>query len=151
MLNKLTGFFNRKKKSSNYVMEKILTDIVSKSPEDVPVLNIVITGDLIATLFYDKDEEKYGLVYHEKYKNYPGLFPFNIDLPIDESVKIGEPYYSRILWYPFSARIPSKSRTDCIEKLKDSNLTLESHPLKILNSIGRVSIANRWKLEPFNP
>ena len=105
----------------------------------------------IATLFYDKDESKYGLIYHENYNNYEGLLPFNIDLPRDETVKIGEPYYSKELWYSFSARIPSKNRKDCIEKLKEYNLTLESHPLKILNSIGRVSIANRWKLEPFHP
>lgn len=148
--NLLTIFFNKKRKYPAY-LRKTLTGIASKSPEDLPVLNVIIADDPIATLFYDEEEEKYGLVYHEKYNNYKGLLPFNIDMPIDESVKIGEPYYSEELWYPFSARIPSKSRTDCIEKLKEYNLTLESHPLKILNSIGRVSIANRWKLEPFHP
>ena len=116
------------------------------------MLNIVITGDLIATLFYDENEKKYGLIYHKKYKDYEGFLPFNIDLPMGESVKIGKPYYSSELWYSFSARIPSKSRIDCIKELKEKyDLTLDDHPLKILNSIGRVSIANRWKLEPFNP
>lgn len=133
-------------------LQKTLIEIASKSPPDVPVLNIIMTGDLIATLFYDKNEEKYGLIYHEKYKNHEMLIPLNIDLPRDESVEIGKTYYSKILWYPFSARIPSKSRTDCINELKEKyDLTLDDHPLKILNSIGRVSIANRWKLEPFNP
>ena len=142
---------NTKKRKYPSHLKKTLTEIASKSPEDVPVLNIVMTGDIIATLFYDKSKEKYGLIYHEKYKDHEMLIPLNIDLPIGEPVKIGEPYYSKILWYSFSARIPSKSRTDCIEELKEYNLTLESHPLKILSSIGRVSIANRWKLEPFNP
>ena len=149
MLNKLTSLFNRKRKYSPH-LEKTLIGIVSKSPEDVPVLNIVMANDLIATLFYDGEEEKYGLIYHEKYNDYEGLLPFNIDLSKDESVKIGELYYSKELWYPFSARIPSKSRTDCIERLKEYNLTLDDHPLKILSSIGRISIANRWKLEPFH-
>ena len=150
MLYKLNGFFSKKRNLDTH-LENILIKIASKSPEDVPVLNIVMVGDLIATLFYDKDKEKYGLIYHEKYNNYEGLLPFNIDLPRNESVKIGEPYYSKELWYSFSARIPSKSRTDCIEKLKEYDLTLESHPLRILNRIGRASIANRWKLEPFHP
>ena len=38
-------------------------------------------------IFYNK-EKNYGLVYHEKYKNYPGLLPFKIDLPRNEPVKI---------------------------------------------------------------
>ncbi len=148
MLNKLNILFNKKRRYSIY-LKKTLTDIVSKSPEDVPILNIVIADDPIATLFYDKNEEKYGLIYHEKYKDHEMLLPFNVDLPRNESVKIGKHYYSSELWYPFSARIPSKSRTDCIKELKEKyDLTLDDHPLKILSSIGRVSIANRWKLEP---
>ena len=150
MLDKLMKFSNKKRRYPAY-LKKILKEIVSKSPEDVPVLNIIMADEPVATLFYDKNEEKYGLIYHEKYKNHEMLLPFNIDLPRSESIKIGEPYYSSELWHPFSVRIPSKSRTDCIEELKEYNLTLESHPLKILSSIGRVSIANRWKLEPFNP
>ena len=149
MFNKLTKLFNRKEKSA-FGVEKTLKEIASKSPKDVPVLNVVLTGELIATLFYDKNREEYGLIYHEKYKNYPGLLPFNIDLPRDESVEIGKLYYSKELWEPFSARIPSKSRRDCIEELKKYNLTLNDHPLKIINCIGRRSIANRWKLEPLN-
>lgn len=150
MFNKLIEIFSRKRKLDSYLKET-LTDIASKSPGDIPVLNIIIARDPVATLFYDKKEEKYGLIYHKKYKNYKGLILFNIDLPRNELVEIGKTYYSSELWYPFSARIPSKSRADCIKELEEHNLTLEDHPLKILNHIGRVSIANRWKLEPFNP
>ncbi len=89
-------------------LKKTLIEIASKSPPDVPVLNIIIDDDPVATLFYDKSEEKYGLIYHEKYKNHEMHIPLNIDLPRDESVKIGKIYYSKILWYPFAARIPSK-------------------------------------------
>lgn len=150
MFDKLKGLFNRKR-FLDFYLKKTLTDIASKSPEDVPVLNIIIAHDPIATLFYDKNKEEYGLIYHKKFKNYKGLMPFNIDLPKDESIEIGKTYYSSELWYPFSARIPSKSRMDCIKELEKHNLTLEDHPLKILSHIGRVSIANHWKLEPFNP
>ena len=167
MFSKSEKFFNKNRKSVSFiikkifyfglfgsifpvgsVMKKILKEIIPKSPKDVPVLNITIANKPIATLFYDKDKKSYGLIYHEEYKDYEGLHPFNIDLSRNESVKIGEPYYSAELWYPFSARIPSKNRRDCIEKLKEHNLTLDDHPLKILGCIGRVSIANLWKLEP---
>ena len=148
MLTVLRRIFYRRK-SSDYQKE-ILKEIVSKSPKDVPVLNIIVSKEPIATLFYNKNREEYGLIYHEKYKYYHGLLPFNIDLPKDESVEIGKLYYSKELWEPFSARIPSKSRVDCIEELKKHNLTLDDHPLKIINCIGRRSIANRWKLEPLN-
>lgn len=151
MFNKLVTLFNRNGKNPNYFLDEILKEIASKSPKDVPVLNIIMAGEPIATLFYDKEKENYGLIYHEKYKDYKGLLPFNIDLPKEESIKIGETYYSPELWYPFSARIPSKSRRDCIEKLKENNLTLDDHPLKILSCIGQVSIANCWRLEPFTP
>ena len=151
MLDKLVTLFNRNGRKTNYFLAETLKEIVSKSPKDVPVLNIIMEGDPIATLFYDKEKENYGLIYHEKYKDYKGLLPFNIDLPKEESIKIGKTYYSSELWYPFSARIPSKSRMDCIEKLKENNLTLNDHPLKILSCIGQVSIANRWKLEPITP
>ena len=142
MIYKLIAFFTGK------VVENALKEIISKSPKDIPVLNVIIGDDPIATLFYDRDKESYGLIYHKAYKNYKGLLPLNIDYPKDKPIKIGEPYYSPELWYPFSARIPNKNRKDCIEKLKEYNLTLDDHPLKILDCIGRVSIANRWKLKP---
>ena len=41
---------------------------------------LTMANEPIATLFYDKDKESYGLIYYEKYKNYEGLLPFNIDL-----------------------------------------------------------------------
>ena len=114
----------------------------------IPRLKITINKDHIATLFYDKKERRYGLVYHESLEKYPGLQPFNLDLPKDEPVEIGETYYSTELWYPFSARMPNRNRRDCLEELRKHNLTLNDHPLKILSRVGRESIANRWKLEP---
>ena len=145
MFNRLTALFSGKKQEVSFVLR-----ILYLSPRRMFLfLNIVMDNAPIATLFYDKNEKKYGLIYHEKYKNYKGLLPFNIDLPRDQSVKIGKPYYNVKLWYPFSARLPSKNRRDCIEKLKEHNLTLNDHPLKILDCIGQISIANRWKLEPY--
>ena len=146
MVNKFISFFYRK----DTELEEIISKIISKSPEDIPVLNIIMDDNPIATLFYDGDEEKYGLIYRKRYKDYKGLLPLNIDWPKNEPIKIGEPYYSPELWYPFSARVPNKNRNDCIEKLKEHNLTLDDNPLKILACIGRVSIANRWKLEPLH-
>ena len=130
------------------LVKMTLKKIIDRSDRDIPVLNIVMDRAPIATLFYDKNKKSYGLVYHEKFKYYKGLIPFNIDLPLGSTVEIGKLYYSPKLWYPFSARIPSKNRKDCIEKLKEYNLTLNDHPLKILNCIGRISIANTWRLEP---
>ncbi|MCY4512481.1 MAG: hypothetical protein OXB86_02190 [Bdellovibrionales bacterium] len=114
----------------------------------IPKLKITINKDHIATLFYDKKERRYGLIYYESLEKYPGLQPFNLDLPKDEPVEIGKTYYSTELWYPFSARMPNKNRRDCLEELRKHNLTLNDHPLKILSRVGRESIANRWKLEP---
>lgn len=114
----------------------------------IPKLKITIKGDHIATLFYDKENTRYGLIYYKPLEKYPGLQPFNLDLPKAESIKIGKPYYSTELWYPFSARIPDKNREDCLEELEKHYLTLKDHPLKILSFVGRESIANRWKLEP---
>ncbi len=130
-------------------MEETLKKIISKSPKNVPVLNVVMDDHPVATLFYDKDKENYGLIYHEKFKNYKGMMPFNIDLPLGESVEIGKIYYSQKLWYPFSARLPNKNRKDCMKKLKEHNLTLGDHPLKILSYMGQISIADLWKLEPY--
>ena len=130
-------------------MEETLKKIISKSPKNVPVLNVVMDDHPVATLFYDKDKENYGLIYHEKFKNYKGMMPFNIDLPPGESVEIGKIYYNQKLWYPFSARLPNKNRKDCMKKLKEHNLTLRDHPLKILSYMGRISIADLWRLEPY--
>ena len=139
---------NKNQKKEQESMKMTLKKIIAQSNEDAPALNIVMDGSPIATLFYDKDKKSYGLVYHEKFKRYKGMMPFNIDLPVGSTVKIGKLYYSSKLWYPFSARIPNKNRKDCMEKLKEYNLTLNSHPLKILNCMGRISIANTWILEP---
>lgn len=115
---------------------------------NIPRLKITINNDHIATLFYDKESARYGLTYYKPLEKYPGLQPFNLDLPKDETIEIGKPYYSTELWYPFSARIPNKNREDCLEELEKNYLTLKDHPLKILSLVGRESIANRWKLEP---
>ena len=125
---------------------KILRNILAHG--SIPQLKITINNDHIATLFYEKKEESYGLVYHEPLKKYPGLQPFNLDLPKDKFIEIGKTYYSTELWYPFSARMPNKNRRDCLEELKKYNLTLNDHPLTILSHVGKESIANRWKLEP---
>ena len=115
---------------------------------NIPKLKITLNNDHIATLFYDKENTRYGLTYYKPSEKYPGLQPFNLDLPRDESIEIGKTYYSTELWYPFSARMPNKNREDCLEELKKHHLTLKDHPLKILSLVGRESIANRWKLEP---
>lgn len=149
MFKKISELLRKKEDLEKYTMEKILKKVISKSPKNVPVLNVVIDHYPIATLFYDKDKENYGLIYYEKFKHYKGMMPFNIDLPPDESVEIGTIYYSPKLWYPFSARLPNKNRKDCVKKLKEHNLTLEDHPLKILSYMGRISIADLWRLEPY--
>ena len=46
MFNKLIKLFNKKRKSV-FRVEKILKEIVSKSPKDVPVLNIILTGQFL--------------------------------------------------------------------------------------------------------
>ena len=133
MLNKL-----------NYL--KVLRNMLAHG--NIPKLKITINKDHIATLFYDEENARYGLTYYKALEKYPGLQPFNLDLPKDESIEIGKTYYSTELWYPFSARIPNKNREDCLEELEKHDLTLQDHPLKILSLVGRESIANRWKLEP---
>ena len=115
---------------------------------NIPKLKITVNNDHIATLFYDEENKRYGLTYYKPLEKYPGLQPFNLDLPKDEPIEIGKTYYNAELWYPFSARIPNKNRKDCLKELEDHHLTLKDHPLKILSRVGRESIANRWKLEP---